>query len=157
MPRKLNLHRIPREIRDIVRQLQDAYSEKLDIDGSETSSQGSSEPNNPKDIDFEEGGMEKHNDQRREPRAESQQGGAEQRPTRGDENQNDQEYKPNRKEEHVRNSEGKDHSEAKLEVTYSYQKLRHYNIDCVLEPGNNSSRSWRWGPSATSKDAAKFI
>lgn len=72
-------------------------NEELDIDGSETSSQGSIEPDNLEDIDFEEGGMEKHDDQRREPRAELQQGGAEQRPARGDENQNDQEHIINRK------------------------------------------------------------
>lgn len=52
-------------------------NEELDIDSSETSSEGSIEPDNLEDIDFEEGGMEKYNDQRRESRAESQQGGAE--------------------------------------------------------------------------------
>ncbi len=52
MLRKLNLYGIPREIRDVLWQLQDAYSEEFDIDGSETSSQGSIEPDNPEDIDL---------------------------------------------------------------------------------------------------------
>jgi hypothetical protein len=44
MLRKLNLRGILRDIRDALRQLQDAYSEELDLDGSDTSSQGSIEP-----------------------------------------------------------------------------------------------------------------
>lgn len=56
MLRKPNLHGIPREIRDVLRQLQDACSEELDIDSSETSSQGSIEPDNPEDTDFGKGG-----------------------------------------------------------------------------------------------------
>ncbi|KAH9205433.1 hypothetical protein DL95DRAFT_470587 [Leptodontidium sp. 2 PMI_412] len=157
MLRKLNLHGIPWEIRDALRQLQDAYSKELDIDGSETSSQGSIEPDNPEDTNFEEGGLEKHGDQRREPRAKSQQGGEEQKSTSGNREKNDQEHRVNRKEGHVRNSEGKHHSDAKLEVVFSHPRLRHRDIDCVSEPGCSPSRFWRWGPSATSEDAAKFF
>jgi hypothetical protein len=57
----------------------------------------------------------------------------------------------------MRTSEDKDHSEANLEAAFSHPRLRHHDIDYVLEPGNNSSRFWRWGPSATSEDAAKFF
>ena len=39
MLRRLNLHGIPRDIRDALRQLQDAYSEGLELAGSDTSSQ----------------------------------------------------------------------------------------------------------------------
>ncbi|KAG4430484.1 hypothetical protein IFR05_014027 [Cadophora sp. M221] len=155
MLRKLNLHGIPREIRDALRQLQDAYSEDLDIDGLETSSQGSIEPDSLGDTDFEEGGVEKHDDQRREPK--SQQGGPELKFASGNREQNDQEHIVNRKEGHVRNLEGKDHSEAKLEVAFSPLRLRHHDIDCVSKPSSSSLRLWRWGPSATSEDAAKFF
>ncbi|KAH8598468.1 hypothetical protein B0O99DRAFT_43184 [Bisporella sp. PMI_857] len=140
MLRKPNLHGIPREIRDDLRQLQDAYSEELDIDGSETSSQGSIKPDNLEDTDFEEGGMGKHDDQTREPRAKSQQGGAEQKYASWITEPNDQERMVNRREGHVRISGGKDHSEAKLEVAFPHQRLRHLDIGCVSEPGNSSSR-----------------
>jgi hypothetical protein len=55
MLRKLNLHGIPRDIRDTLRQLQDAYSEELDLDGSDTSSQGSIEPGESEENDLQEG------------------------------------------------------------------------------------------------------
>jgi hypothetical protein len=55
MLRMLNLRGIPWEVRDALRQLQDAYSEELDIDGSDTSSEGCIEPRNPKGNDLQEG------------------------------------------------------------------------------------------------------
>jgi hypothetical protein len=158
MLRKLNLHGIPREIRDALRQLQDAYSEELDLNGSDTSSQGSIKPGIPEETNFEEGKGEKYEEKRREPRAKSQQSGAEQRSASGSREQQDkEEHIVNKDEERTRTSEDKDHSEANLEVAFSHPTLRHHDIDCVLEPGNSSSRFWRWGPSATSNDAAKFF
>ncbi|PQE16465.1 dienelactone hydrolase family protein [Rutstroemia sp. NJR-2017a WRK4] len=56
MLRKLNLHGIPRNIRDALRQLQDAYSEELNLNGSDTSSQESIEPGEPEENNYEEGG-----------------------------------------------------------------------------------------------------
>jgi hypothetical protein len=41
---KLNLRGIPQDIRDTLRQWQDVYSEELDLDGLDTSSQGSTKP-----------------------------------------------------------------------------------------------------------------
>jgi hypothetical protein len=157
MLRKLNLHGIPREIRDALRQLQDVYSEELDLDGSDTSSQGSTEAGEPEEIDFEEGRGEKYGDKRREPRAKSQQSGAGQRSAGGNREQDDAEHIVNKEEGRTRTSEEKDHSEANLEVALSHPRLRHHDIDCLLAPGNTSSRFWRWGPSATSEDAAKFF
>jgi hypothetical protein len=43
-----------------LRQLQDTYSEELDLDSSDTSSQGSIEPGKPEETDFEEGRGEKY-------------------------------------------------------------------------------------------------
>lgn len=51
----------------------------------------------------------------------------------------------------MRNSEDKDNSEAKLEVAYSHQRLCHDDIDCMSEPSNSSSQSWRCGPNVTSE------
>ena len=157
MLRKLNLHAIPREIRDALRQLQDAYGEELDLDGSDTSSQGSIEPGKPEETDFEEGRGEKYEYKRREPRSKSQQSGAEQRSASGNREQDDEEHIVNKDEGCTRTSEDKDHLEANPEVACSHPRLRHHDIDCVLEPGNSLSRFWRWGPSATSEDAAKFF
>ena len=156
MLRKLILRGIPREIRDALRQLQDAYSEELDFDGSDTSSQGSIEPGIVEETDFAEG-RGGYEDMRRESRAKSQQSGVEQRSANGNREQDDEEHIANRDERRTCTSEDKDHSEANLEVVLPHPRLRHHNIDCVLEGGNSSSRFWRWGPSATSEDAAKFF
>ncbi|KAF4627551.1 hypothetical protein G7Y89_g10607 [Cudoniella acicularis] len=134
MLRKLNLYGIPREIRDALRQLQDAYSEELDLDGSDTSSEGCIEPREPEENDLEEGGGGKYEYKRREPRTKSEQSGAEQRSASGNREQDNEEHKVNKDEGCTSNSEDK-----------------------ALQPGNSSSRFWRWGPSATSDDAAKFF
>ena len=55
MLRKLNLHEIPREIRDILRQLQDAYNEKLDLNSLDTSSEEYIEPGEPEENNLELG------------------------------------------------------------------------------------------------------
>ncbi|KAG9236374.1 hypothetical protein BJ875DRAFT_233074 [Amylocarpus encephaloides] len=112
---KLNLHGIPREIRDALRQLQDVYSEELDLDDLDTISQGSTETGEPKEIDFEEGRREQYGeDGRREPRAKSQQSGAGQRSASGNREQDDAEHIVNKEEGRTRTLEGKDHSEANL-------------------------------------------
>ena len=129
----------------------------MDLDGSDTSSQGSIEPGKPEKTDFEEGRGEKYEDKRREPRAKLQQSGAEQRSVSGNREQDDKEHLVNKDKGRTRTSEDKDHSEANLEVAFSHPRLRHHDIDCVLESGNSSSRFWRWGPSATSEDTAKFF
>jgi hypothetical protein len=105
------------------------HSEELDIDGSETSSQGSIEPYNLEYTDFREGGIKSMT--------------VREEPSRSKAGQNDQEHIVNRIEGHLRNSEDKDHSEVKLEVAFSHPRLHHYDIDCVLEPGNSSSQFWR--------------
>jgi hypothetical protein len=74
MLRKLSFYRIPREIRDNLRQLQDAYSEELDLGGLDTSSQGSIElePGKPEENGLEEGRGEMFGNGRREPGTKSQ-------------------------------------------------------------------------------------
>lgn len=52
MLQKLNLHGIPWDIRNALRQLQDAYSEDLDFSGSDTSSQASIEPGLSEETDL---------------------------------------------------------------------------------------------------------
>ncbi|PVH68593.1 hypothetical protein DL98DRAFT_522666 [Cadophora sp. DSE1049] len=157
MLRRLNLYGIPREIRDALRQLQDAYSEELDLEGSDTSSQESIEPSKSEKTDFEEGGEKEYEDKRREHKVKSQQSGAGQRSASGNREQNDKEHIINKDERRMRTSEDKDYSEGNLEAALSQPRLRHYDIDCVLDPGNSLSRYWCWGPSATSEDAAKFF
>jgi hypothetical protein len=172
MLRKLNLHGIPRDIRDTLRQLQDAYSEELDLDGSDTSSQGSIEPGEPEENDYEEGRGKVHDHQRRIKKADtpreqqptrrtkSQQSGAEQRSASGDTKQEDEEHEVTKEEGRKSYSEDKDHSKANPEVAFSHPRLRHHDIDFILKsenPSNSSSQFWRWGPSATSNDAAKFF
>lgn len=157
MLRKLNLHGIPRDIRDALRQLQDAYSEELDLNGSDSSSQGSIELGEREENDFEEGREKGYKDKRGETRAKSQQGGAEQRSSRGNIEQGDEEHEVNKEEGRKNNLEEKEHSEANLEIAFSQPSLCHHNIDSILRSGNSSSQFWRWGPSATSNDAAKFF
>jgi hypothetical protein len=53
--RNLNVSSIPRDIRNGLRQLQDAYSEELDFGGTYTRSQGSIEGGEPEMHDHEEG------------------------------------------------------------------------------------------------------
>ncbi|KAH8650281.1 hypothetical protein BGZ60DRAFT_194917 [Tricladium varicosporioides] len=98
MLRKLNLHGIPREIRDALRQLQDAYSEELDLDGSDTSSEGCIEPGEPEENDLEGGGVGKYEYKRREPRTKSEQSGAEQRSAGGNRAQDNEEHEVNNDE-----------------------------------------------------------
>lgn len=157
MLRKLNLHGIPRDIRDTLRQLQDAYSEELDLDGSDTSSQGSIEPGEAEENDVEEGRGSKYEYKRSEPRTKSQQSGAEQRSASGNTEQDDEEHELNKEEGHKSNLENDDHSKANLEVAFSCPKLRHHDFDYISKPGNNSSGIWQWGPDATSNDVAKFF
>jgi hypothetical protein len=129
MLRKLNLHGIPREIRDDLRQLQDAYSEELDLDGSDTSSQGSIElePRGPEEHDLEEGKGETFGYGRREPGTKSQ-GGAEQRFTSGNRAQNDEEHTSNKDEGRTSNSEDTEYAEANLEEAFSRpMSTAHYN------------------------------
>ncbi len=116
MLQKLNLHGIPGEIRDALRQLQDAYSEDLNLDGSDTSSEGCIEPREPEEIDLEEGGG-MYLYERREPRTKSEQSRAEQRSVTGNREQDDEEHKINKDEGCTSNSEDKG-----------------------LQPGNSSSR-----------------
>jgi hypothetical protein len=72
MLRKINLYEIPREIRDALRQLQDVNSKEMDLDGSDTGSQGSTEPGEPEESEIEERRGGRGEDERREPRAKSQ-------------------------------------------------------------------------------------
>jgi len=159
MLRKLNLYGIPREIRDDLRQLQDAYSEALNLDSSDTSSQGSIElePGEPveNDLDDGRGGMFEYG--RREPGITSQQSGAEPKFASGTRAQDDEGHTGNKDEGCTSNSEEREYSEANLEGTFSCPRWRHHDIDCKLQPSNGSSRFWRWGPSATSEDAVKFF
>jgi len=157
MLRKLNLYGIPRDIRDALRQLQDAYSEELDLNGSDTSSQGSIELGELEENDYEEGRGERYEYERGGTKTKSQQGGAEQRSASGNTEQGDEEHEVNKEEGRKSNLEGKDLSEANLEVAFTHPSLRHHGIDSKLKSGNSSSQFWRWGPSATSNDAAKFF
>jgi hypothetical protein len=154
---KLNLHRIPRDIRDALRQLQDAYSEELDINGSDTSSQGSIELGELEESDYEEGKGEVYEYERGETRTKSQQGGTGQRSASGNTEQGNDEHEVNKEEGRKSNLEEKDHSEANLEVEFSHPSLRHHDIDSILKSGNSSPQFWRWGHSATSSDVAKFF
>jgi hypothetical protein len=159
MLRKLNLYGIPREIRDDLRQLQDAYSEALNLDGSDTSSQGSIdlEPEEPEENDLNDGRGAMFGYRRREPRITLQQSGAEPKFASGTRVQDDEGHIGNKDEGCTSNSKEREYAEANLEETYSYLSWHYYDIDCKLQPSNGSSRFWRWGPSATSEDAVKFF
>jgi hypothetical protein len=157
MLRKLSLHGIPWDIRDALRQLQDAYSEELDLSSLDSSSQGSIEHGEREETDFEEGREKGYKDKRGEIRAKSQQGGAEQRSTRGNIEQGDEEHEVNKEEGRKSNLEEKDHSEANLEIAFSQPSFSRHDIDSILRSGNSSSQFWRWGPSATCNDAANFF
>jgi hypothetical protein len=157
MLRKLNLRGIPRDIRDALRQLQDAYSEELDLNGSDTSSQGSIELGEPGENDYEEGRGEVYEYERAETRTKSQQGGAEPRSPSGNTEQGDEEHEVNIEEGRKSPWEEGDHSEANLKVTFSHPSIRHHDIDSIFKSGNSSSQFWRWGPNATSNDAVKFF
>lgn len=158
MLRKLNLHGIPREIRNALRQLQDAYSEELDVDSSDTSSQGSIELNISEEDNLEEGNGERFEDKTREPRARSQQSGAEQSSACMNREQDCEEHVVNEDKEGTGTGTSKDevHSEANLKGALLHSSSRHQDMDCILIPGRNAS-FWRWGPHATSEDAAKFF
>jgi hypothetical protein len=137
--------------------LQDAYSEELDLNGSDTSSQGSIELGEPEENDYEEGRGEVYEYERGETRTKSQQGVAEQRSASGNTEQGDEEHEVNKEEGRKSTLEEKNHSEANLEVAFSHPSLRYHDIDSILKSDNSSSQFWRWGPSATSNDAAKFF
>jgi hypothetical protein len=152
MLRKLNLHGIPREIRNDLRQLQDAYSEELDLDGSDTSSQESIEfeAGEPEENYLEEGrGTSEY--RRRKSGTRSQQNGAEQGSASGDRAHGDEKHTVNKDEERTSDSEDREYSEVNLEKAFSHPRSHHH------EQGKVLSRSWRWGPGATSNDAAKFF
>jgi hypothetical protein len=157
MLRKLNLHGIPREIRNALRQLQDAYSEELDLDSSDTSSQGSIELSTSEEDHIEEGKEEVFQDKTKEPRAMSQQSGAEQRSLYRNGEQDSEEHVVNEDKERTGNSKDEVHSEANLAATLLHPRLRHQDINCISGQGGNVSPYWRWGPYATSADAAKFF
>ncbi|KAM3074483.1 hypothetical protein ACMFMG_002713 [Clarireedia jacksonii] len=118
---KLNLHGIPRNIRDALRQLQDAYSEELDINGSDTSSQESTESGELEEIHEEEAGE-------------------------------DEEREVNNDAGRKSNSKDKVCLEENTKGAFS-----HRDTDSASTTGNDLSRFWRWGPGATSNDAAKFF
>jgi hypothetical protein len=158
---RLDLHKIPRQIRDALRQLQDAYSEGLDFGGSDTISQGSIDPGSPKES--EEGSGGKIEEKKTEPRQKSnklQQSGAEQMSADsvcGDEGQDDEVHIVTQRERRTHTPDNRDYLQANVDAAYSHPMLHHHDIDCNLESGNNSPRFWRWGPSATSDDAAEFF
>src|SRR5689334_10040798 len=114
MLRKLYLFRIPREIRNALRLLQDAYSEELDLNGSDTSSQGSIELGESEEVDFEEGRGEKYKGKTKAPRAKSQKSGGEQKPA--SENIERDSHVANKDKERTGASKGAVYSEANLEV-----------------------------------------
>ena len=122
MLRKLNLYRIPRYIRDTLQQLQDAYSEELDLDGSDTSSQGSTKPGDRRKTILKKG-EGKYEYKRSEPRTKSQHSGAEQRSASGNTEQDDEEHEVNEEEGHKSNLEDEDYSEANPEVLNQYHVL----------------------------------
>ena len=153
MLRKLNLHGIPWDIRNSLRQLQDAYSEELDFSGSDTSSQASIEPDVSEQTNLEDGEAGKEKYKGRESKAKSQQSRANQRSASGNWEQDVQEHIINKDARRALASEDEDHSETNL----LHPRLCHQDVDCALQQGNSSSRLWRWGPSATSEDAAKFF
>jgi hypothetical protein len=132
------------------------YSEELDLNGLDTSSQGSIELGELEENDYEEGRGEIYKYERGETRTKSQQGGTGQRSASGNTEQGDDEHEVNKEEGRKSNLE-KDHSEANLEVEFSPPSLRHHDMDSILKSGNSSPQFWRWGPSATSSDAAKFF
>jgi len=144
MLRKLNLHGIPCGIRDALQQLQDAYNEELDLNGSDTSSQGSMEPREPEENDYDEGRGRVY-EYKGEARTKSQQSRAEQRSASGNTEQDNEEHEVDEEEGHKNN------------FALSHPRLCHHDIDSILKSGNSSSQFWRWGPSATSNDAAKFF
>jgi hypothetical protein len=153
MLRKLNLYGIPRDIRDNLRQLQDAYSEELDLNCSDTSSQGSIEPGGAEAHEYEER-REKSYEDERQASTKSQQDQKEQISTSGNLEQGYREHTVNKE---GRKSTIEEHSVANLEVDFLHPNLRHNNIGSILKSGNSSYQPWRWGPSATSNDAAKFF
>jgi hypothetical protein len=115
------------------------YSEELDLNGLDTSSQGSIELGELEENDYEEGRGEIYKYERGETRTKSQQGGAELRSASGNTEHGNIEYEVNKEEARKTNLEEKDHSEANLEVEFSYPSLRRYDIDSILKSGNSSS------------------
>lgn len=151
MLRQLDLRGIPRHIRDGLRQLQDAYSEDINIDGSDTSSKGSIEAGRPEENDHEE----VEDDNGGETKTETQQSRAGQRSVRGDTAQNDDQHEVNEEEARKNNSEDEDHSPEDTEVAISPRRLRHRRKYGEFIPNNSSL--WKWGPGTTSNDAATFF
>ncbi|KAJ5033155.1 uncharacterized protein L3040_008812 [Drepanopeziza brunnea f. sp. 'multigermtubi'] len=159
MLRRLNLHGIPREIRNALRQLQDAYSEELNLDGSDTSSQGSTELGPSEGDDIEQGNRDRLKDKTREPRARSQRSRAEQSSAAcWNREQDCEEHGVAEDKEGNGTCTSNDgaYSEANLNAALLHSSSRHQDMDCIVSPGRNASL-WRWGPYATSEDAAKFF
>lgn len=97
-------------------------------------------------------------------RTKSQQRGAERKSASGHTDQDDKEREVAREGESKRNSQDEGNSdsgeERKTEPMISLRKLPIHDIDSIRTSQthtSNSPRFWRWGPNATSEDAAKFF
>ena len=157
MLRRLNLHGIPRDIQDSLRQLQDAYSEELDLAGSDTSSQkgvGAGE---------EEEGVSEEEETERQVDAERE-GGAERESAGRDTDQGNEGHEGARESQRQVDLQYAGHSvlgnEIKTESIFLRRESFASDVEAMPSPQIstfNSPRSWRWGPTATSEDAAKFF
>jgi hypothetical protein len=151
MLRRLNLHGIPRDIRDALRQLQDAYSEELDLDGSDTSSQENVGAGEEEEDVSEERETERQTDAERE--------SAGRDPEQGNErHEGPRESQPQIDLQYASHSVLRD--DIKTESIFLQQDSFASDVEAMPSPKINtfnSPRSWRWGPTATSEDAAKFF
>ena len=134
---RLNLHGIPREIRDDLRQLQDAYSEGIFLEGSERDIESSESEEGANAIRS----RKFHEENRGSTFPQLQQSAPEQRDTMKSSHQNDKDHALDKQ-----NSICTSNDNSCLEEVI--QSNRYH------KPHRKSS--WLWGPSATSEDAANF-
>jgi hypothetical protein len=130
--------------------LQDAYSEELDLNASDTSSQRSVEGREEEGRIFEERSTKERIDT-------TQDGRTERRSARGGSNYDDEERESAREMECEIGSQDKGHlvlgEETIIELEDSQQKSP---IDAIDSMPTSQVPISHWEPSATSEDAAKF-
>lgn len=129
----------------------------MDLDGSDTTSEGSIEHGKLETTDFDEVRAGECEDNTEECRAGSEYSGTEGISAGGSGEQNGEENLVNNVERWRRSLEDKGYLEGDLEAAVSPPGSSHHDIDCVLDPSSSPSSLWRWGPGTTSEDAAKFF
>lgn len=109
----------------------------MDLDGSDKSNQGSTEPGEPEENNNEEGRGEVYTYQIGEVRTKAQRNVAEQASASGDTEQEDKKHKVNKEVDETVIRRIKT-AQANLKVTFSYPRLRQ-DDDCTLY---GQSRFW---------------